>query len=158
MACGIMQCYFQCSCSSNLGKPEESVPPSYNVNLGPLCDTPGNGMHELGHVLGFFHEHQRPDRNDYITLNPDGIDYDRAKESFKRQGEYINSLEVEYDYASIMHYSKKAFAKDGKVSFKINEDKKLPKCLPEVGQRKTISRKDIEQVNKLYSCPGRYII
>lgn len=115
-------------------------------------------MHELGHVLGFFHEHQRPDRDEYIVINKDGINFDQAGDAFEKRGDYINSLNVEYDYASIMHYSKKAFAKNGMVSFNIKKDKKLPECLPEVGQRKSISRKDIEQVNKLYSCPGRYTI
>ena len=113
-------------------------------------------MHELGHVLGFFHEHQRPDRDEFITINKEEINYDIAGDAFEKQGDYIDSLEVEYDYASIMHYSKRAFSKDGNDVFTIKEGKELPKCLPEVGQRKTISRKDIEQVNKLYNCPGRY--
>lgn len=132
--------------------------PSYEVRLGPECDSPGNAMHELGHVLGFFHEHQRPDRDQYIIINEDGIqDSQVAEDAYRRYDGYVNSLGVEYDYASIMHYSKRAFAKPGEVAFKINKSKKLPECLPEVGQRKSISRKDIDQINKLYNCPGRHL-
>jgi hypothetical protein len=30
----------------------------------------GSVLHEFGHVLGLMHEHQRPDRDDYIRLEP----------------------------------------------------------------------------------------
>lgn len=116
-------------------------------------------MHELGHVLGFLHEHQRPDRDEYISVDEDAIRED-GEDAYKKYGEFDNSIDslgVEYDYASIMHYSKRAFGKDGRAVFEIKEGKKLPDCLPQIGQRKSISKKDIEQINLLYKCPGRYL-
>jgi hypothetical protein len=61
-------------------------------------------VHELGHVLGFHHEHQRWDRDDYITVHYENIkagrssDYDRIA-----QTNWIVSS-TPYDYRSIMHY------------------------------------------------------
>jgi len=61
-------------------------------------------VHELGHVLGFHHEHQRWDREDYITVHYENIkpgrssDYDRID-----QTNWIVSSTA-YDYRSIMHY------------------------------------------------------
>lgn len=60
--------------------------------------------HELGHVLGFFHEHQRWDRDRFVTIRYDNIkegrvhDYDWiARESWITDA-------TTYDYRSIMHY------------------------------------------------------
>lgn len=60
--------------------------------------------HELGHVLGFFHEQQRWDRDRYVTVH-----YENIKPG--REGDYdwvpqTNWLvsSTPYDYYSIMHY------------------------------------------------------
>ncbi|OWK10836.1 hypothetical protein Celaphus_00005858 [Cervus elaphus hippelaphus] len=41
------------------------------VSLGPSCLQRGPGivLHELMHVLGFWHEHSRADRDRYIRVN-----------------------------------------------------------------------------------------
>lgn len=40
------------------------------VNLSETCDKQSI-IHEIGHVMGMIHEHQRENRNNYITLKPD---------------------------------------------------------------------------------------
>ena len=130
---------------------------SYDVYLAKHCSSPGNAMHELGHVIGFWHEHQRADRDEYIRVIEANLDGSMsASNSFKKlDAIFLKDFGVGYDYASVMHYGQNAFAKPKHDAFKVRKD--LPECLIEVGQRKTISRKDIEQANKLYKCPEKPI-
>jgi hypothetical protein len=60
--------------------------------------------HELGHVLGFHHEHQRWDRDDYLTVHFENIKPGRAHdyETIAKTNWLVTTLP--YDYASIMHY------------------------------------------------------
>jgi len=130
---------------------------SYEVYLSKTCNSPGNAMHELGHVIGFYHEHQRYDRDDYIKMYYDNLDGSQAASDSYREipALYMEDFGVGYDYASVMHYGKDAFAKRNLNAFKVK--KVLPKCLTDVGQRISISSKDIEQANKLYNCSKRLI-
>lgn len=36
-------------------------------------DRPGVTMHELMHAIGFWHEHTRPDRDTYVSVNLDNV-------------------------------------------------------------------------------------
>ena len=38
------------------------------ISIGKNCDKFGVVVHELGHVVGFWHEHTRPDRDDHVTI------------------------------------------------------------------------------------------
>lgn len=38
------------------------------------CMRPAAMIHEFGHLIGFNHEHQRPERDDYITVHYNNID------------------------------------------------------------------------------------
>jgi hypothetical protein len=60
--------------------------------------------HELGHVLGFHHEHQRWDRDQHVTIR-----YDHIKEGRQHDYDWIPktnwiATSTSYDYRSIMHY------------------------------------------------------
>lgn len=58
-------------------------------------------LHELGHTLGFMHEHQRPDRDSYITINTNNLQ-SAVISQFNIVNPNINHST--YDVKSIMHY------------------------------------------------------
>lgn len=55
-------------CGSSIGYRRGQVEP-LDVTLDDFClGLPGAVQHELLHVLGLFHEHTRPDRDDYVEV------------------------------------------------------------------------------------------
>lgn len=60
--------------------------------------------HELGHVLGFHHEHQRWDRDQFVTIHYENIKPGRQHDYdwIPRTNWIVGS--AAYDYRSIMHY------------------------------------------------------
>ena len=76
------------------------------VNITAFWWRQGEWMpaHELGHALGFFHEHSRWDRDEFVTIHYEHIkpgrefDYDWVP----RTNWIVSS--TPYDYRSIMHY------------------------------------------------------
>ncbi|SPP83526.1 low choriolytic enzyme [Drosophila guanche] len=84
---------------------------SHDVLLNEHClSMPAVIQHETLHLLGLFHEQSRPDRHEYVQ-----IEYDNIPRKYWSQFMAMNSTttyDVPYDYDSVMHYAKNAFAKD----------------------------------------------
>jgi hypothetical protein len=79
------------------------------INLGASCSAANRTVfHELGHVLGFHHEHQRSDRDNYITIDIGNVPAN-ARFAFDK---YTFPAVGPYDFASIMHYGAGYFALD----------------------------------------------
>ncbi len=100
-------------------------------------------VHELGHVLGFEHEHQRGDRDGFIRVLWENLRItDRG--AFAAKTWYLQ--DTPYDFASIMHYQEHLFSRN-------NLSVLLPhpqfSAFRNLGGR-TISTLDIEDVNRLY--------
>ncbi|MDB6025776.1 MAG: hypothetical protein JWM68_1999 [Verrucomicrobiales bacterium] len=68
--------------------------------------------HEMGHTLGCCHEHQRSDRDNYVTISGyipgTDINYTKLDGGFFAFGA-LSDNRTPYDYFSIMHYDAKGF-------------------------------------------------
>lgn len=45
------------------------------LNMGDGCQYVGLVLHEFGHAIGYYHEHNRPDRDDTVEIMWDNIVY-----------------------------------------------------------------------------------
>lgn len=65
-------------------------------------------IHEMGHAVGLFHEHQRPDRDKFTAVAPlfFSVGQSRQQWQLRVRASLAGSqwLERPYDYRSIMHY------------------------------------------------------
>lgn len=117
------------------------------LNLDTGCYTEGVVKHELLHAVGFAHEHSRPDRNDFVTIN-----YNNIATEFRVQFDEVpwgQSNGVIYDYGSVMHYHPKAFAIDTRVNTIVTTD---PAYQDVIGQREGVSKADLLQIELIYRC------
>jgi len=70
----------------------------------------------------------------------------------KQTNEEVDTLGIMYDYGSIMHYSTRAFSRNGNPTI-------IPSRLTvaTLGQRNDFSDRDLAKINKLYRC-GKLIL
>ncbi|XP_069481464.1 embryonic protein UVS.2-like [Ambystoma mexicanum] len=111
-----------------------------------VCIVQGGVQHELMHALGFYHEHTRKDRDNYVDIMWQYISTgDINNFQIATNG---NLLGLPYDYASVMHYARNLFSNtSGQDTIIPKPDRKVP-----IGQRYGLSQLDVAKINKQYSC------
>lgn len=110
------------------------------------CFHSGVIQHELLHVLGFFHEQSRPDRDEFVTVVEKNV-IPNLLHNFEKYtwGAEVLNLNTPYDYDSIMHY--------GTSFFTVNQQPTLvPKQNVVIGQQERLSAIDIQEVRAFYNC------
>lgn len=132
-------------CYSHIGKTLGSQP----LSLGPGCHSYGHIAHEIGHTIGFQHEHSRSDRDDYIIIFWENVQ-EGMMDQFKKLKPIQNIIFNEFDYDSIMLYGEYVFSKNH-FDKKTMVAKKEGVRLKDV-KEKTISKSDIYRIRKLYKC------
>jgi len=132
-------------CDSTVGRPFH--PDNHNVSIGIDCMTHGVIQHELLHILGFWHEHSRTDRDKYIKILWENV-IEESKENFRQFSDPIDDhLGLPYDYGSIMHYKWDAFSTNGNSTIvPIYGHYNI------IGQRERPSALDLIKVRLRYNC------
>ncbi|XP_075052455.1 embryonic protein UVS.2-like [Mixophyes fleayi] len=109
------------------------------------CVSRGIIQHELNHALGFYHEHMRSDRDNYVDIMYQNIS-PMWWPDFKSTD--TNNLGLEYDYGSVMHYGRYTFSNTAnQPSIVSKPDPNVP-----MGQRNGLSILDVSKINRLYQC------
>ncbi|GCC24748.1 hypothetical protein chiPu_0003150 [Chiloscyllium punctatum] len=142
--------YRPCGCCSYVGR-RGNGPQA--ISIGKNCDKFGIVVHELGHVIGFWHEHTRPDRDDHVTIIRENIQPGQEYNFLKMEPGEVNSLGEAYDFNSIMHYARNTFSR-GMFLDTILPGRDENGVRPAIGQRARLSKGDIAQARKLYRCPA----
>jgi len=92
-------------CWSMLGMTGSDGNGRQDLSLGYGCVTQGTVQHEFLHALGFTHEQNRSDRDDYIEINWNKIPNGWEGQFQKIPEKYFDSLGEKYDIHSVMQYS-----------------------------------------------------
>ena len=136
-------------CDSFIGKLKGR---SQTVNLDRhACMNRATIAHELVHALGFDHEHNRPDRDDWVKIDFNNVKGNTKNSNFKiLDSTEFHNLSTPYDYKSIMHYHSFAHA--------INESLPTIRAIKgpfDLEINENLSDIDVQEIRTLYNCkPG----
>ena len=109
----------------------ESGRQNATISLSKTCSF-GGVVHEIGHIVGLWHEHQRNDRDRHIWIAPDAPGWN----------DLMGSRGLDsgpYDYGSVMHY-------DGGGGLR----RTIPPGIPLASGGSGLSAGDIDGVSRLY--------
>lgn len=108
----------------------------------------GSVMHEMGHALGFEHEHSRCDRDSYVQILTSNI---RSGYSgyFVKHCTGADDIGT-YDEGSIMHYRHNAFGQLDAWGNEMTTINSLRGMNWRMGQRDTLSSMDVYTLNVMY--------
>lgn len=138
------------TCSAHLGRHGGKQA----IFLIPMCNRQSAILHEMGHALGFIHEHQRQDRDKYVEILWDRIDQQLGY-AWRIHWEKVKwyAPMSAYDFNSVMHYD------GGYIQARPEYHP------PHIGGAEQLSAKDVAGTWKLYGpqngeveCPGSYKI
>ncbi|XP_066914069.1 nematocyst expressed protein 6-like [Clytia hemisphaerica] len=130
------------------------------LNLADDCNGMEVTIHEFLHALGYYHEHSRPDRSDYITLNMSNIlpgmetQFTKVNLTHGDEAGPVTLQNISYDIMSIMHYGQYAFTKHQQLTYGRQDQMTMysnDDYMAQLGGY-SLSEKDIIRLNTKYNC------
>jgi hypothetical protein len=133
------------ACKSHVGRGRGRQEVSCAIDLAGF-NAERSVVHECLHAAGFYHEHQREDRDDFITVDFDNIIEDRKRPDFKKKEDA--DVVGPYDHFSVMHYPRTGgFAKDPTKDVITPKDATID---PDKVGGKQLSAADVEVISTVY--------
>nr|WFF64590.1 seminal metalloprotease 1-like protein [Exorista sorbillans] len=143
---------FDGGCYSSVGYLNRGAQ-SYNLQFYDLdvgCFRLGTIVHEFLHTLGFYHMQSSAERDDYVRIADENIIPGTLHNFNKYNKTFVDHYDEEYDYGSVLHYSAYAFTKNGEMTIIPLKEEEAAGVM---GQRRGMSKKDINKLNVMYRCP-----
>ncbi|XP_053737573.1 meprin A subunit beta-like isoform X2 [Synchiropus splendidus] len=131
-------------CSSSVG--QQNLEKGHNISLSLYCSSINTVEEHFLRTLGFYPEHVRPDRDDFIT-----IVYKNIQEGKSEMFNIVNDSStqgVPYDYRSVTHFGPRQFTKVQAPTIRTKD----PKYQDVIGRSWEMSPGDAKKLNLRYKC------
>jgi len=128
------------NCYSYVGK----IGNRQEVRLSSQCSV-GNILHELLHAVGFFHEQNRGDRDDYVDILWDNIPEVHQLNFKKFPMEFMHLQNETFSFDSLMMYPSTAFSGNPQEPSILRKDGDFI-----YSEAQTLSEDDVRRVNTVY--------
>jgi hypothetical protein len=136
--------YYGQGCNSPVGMTGRGV---QWISLGDGCAFVGTIIHEILHAIGFDHEQNRPDRDNYLSIDWNNIQ-DGLAFAFNKVDRGLTY--TDFDYDSIMLYGNNAFAKDYSRPTMWDKKNKPPRKLYHPYERTVMTTWDAYEIKRFY--------
>ena len=120
-----------------------------NLSNDSACVRHALVVHELMHVLGWFHEHSRPDRDQFIKIFWHNV-LDEYKDNFRifSDDQIFDVALLPYDYHSVTHYHSGAFSRFALLPTLSNWNNRQMT----LGNSRGLSPGDVQKLRRGYAC------
>ncbi|KAK3095013.1 hypothetical protein FSP39_009149 [Pinctada imbricata] len=135
-------------CNSQLGMVGGMQVLNLDVNG---CRWKGLYLHEIGHAIGLVHEHQLPNRDEYISILYHNVAPSMRVWFQKYTNNQVNQFDINYQLSSVMHYGTTAFSADGRSTTIRPKNASNTDSIGKVW-RKELAFSDVKTVNRMYEC------
>uniref|UniRef100_A0A0N5C134 Metalloendopeptidase n=1 Tax=Strongyloides papillosus TaxID=174720 RepID=A0A0N5C134_STREA len=120
------------------------------IGIASFCGKKGKILKKTLNILGLLDEEDRPNRNNYVTINFQNVVDSVRFELNSKDPSVVNSYNLRYDYGSIMHNGKYYVSKNGKMT--IVPKNKL--YFDTIGQIAQLGFNDVKTLN-MYYCSSK---